>query len=169
MGAVASWWKRVDDKTKRARITLGIVTTIGNPVAGPVVQQAHLEPISPPAENQRDVDFDQEKQYANWRKLEIERESEQAGTRPLSRDPSTGGCERDLDQFEAPTRDRFNDAQKQGNEPRREDTPQTGGDPSHSRGRQRASGHGSNAKHSSQTQSQPVPKEDRLRDRGSGR
>lgn len=69
-------WERAKEVWKRARVTAEIVAPLLNPLAGPVAQQAHLLPaMDPPAIN-REIDRDQQKQYAEW---EIEQRREEAG------------------------------------------------------------------------------------------
>jgi hypothetical protein len=68
--------KAVYKRTDRARALAALPLAVVSPVAGPAAQRAHLEPVPDPPAIRRDVQRDEQKQYAQWA---LERSKESAG------------------------------------------------------------------------------------------
>lgn len=77
-GKAAVGWKRATDfwkRTERARAGAQIPLVIMSHPAGQVAQ-ARLDPVTDPPAIRREIDLDEQKQYAEW---ELEHLREQAG------------------------------------------------------------------------------------------
>lgn len=72
----SSGWKRAKDVLNGARVTTQVIIHVGNPLAGPVLQHAHLEPVANPQEIRHELD---QEELGHWAELELERRKEEAG------------------------------------------------------------------------------------------
>jgi len=76
-GKAAAGWKRATDfwkRTERGRAGAQIPLVIISHTAGQLAQ-AHLDPVTDPPAIRREIDLDEQKQYADW---ELEHLREQA-------------------------------------------------------------------------------------------
>lgn len=82
--SVPGFWKRLDDKTKEARAAAEIAATIvGSTMAGPtsVPTQAQVDSVLAPTQQSQVADLSEQKDWAEWKKLDLEREADRAGER----------------------------------------------------------------------------------------
>ena len=75
---MADFWKRLDEKTKTARVVAEVTATIASQAAVPVVK-AHLAPPPPQAEIAQDIELDREKDWAEYKLRELREAGERGG------------------------------------------------------------------------------------------
>jgi hypothetical protein len=80
-------WKRAKDLLKDAYVTGGVIAHTANPLAGPVTQQAHLDPVANNQTIAQQVEWDEIKQGADWEQLRREQEAGQVVHEPKSARP----------------------------------------------------------------------------------
>lgn len=71
----ATGWKRGKDAFRRMRITAEVVGVVANPLAGPVAQHAHLEPVPSEQGIVQEIDRGEVKDGAEWERHLREQEA----------------------------------------------------------------------------------------------
>jgi hypothetical protein len=103
----ATGWKSSREAFKQFRTGVKVAAVIANPLAGPVAQHAHLEPVASEQAIVQQLHEQELTEHGHWLELEQEREVErQVEELPSSARAAADEAQRERQQRKAPRRDR---------------------------------------------------------------